>query len=97
MSKFTPGPWRINRHGFETSYLCHEFIEGDSGIAVFGVWHPENHKEQEANARLIAAAPELYEALKDLLDVCHCENNCAPDDMTCATNKARAALAKVEG
>lgn len=32
---------------------------------------------------------DLREALQDLLEVCSCQNGCAPDDMTCATNKAR--------
>jgi hypothetical protein len=38
----------------------------------------------------------LMEALADLLEVCHCTNGCAPDDMSCATNRARAALAELE-
>ena len=45
-------------------------------------------------ARMRNAAPDLYEALRDLVAVCPCQNGCAPDDMTCATMKARAALAK---
>lgn len=32
------------------------------------------------------------EALRGLLAVCSCSNGCPPDDMTCATNAARAAL-----
>lgn len=39
---------------------------------------------------------ELREALKDLLACSPCRNGCDPKDMTCATNKARAALAKSE-
>lgn len=41
-----------------------------------------------------AARAELLEALVELADVSPCQNGCAPDDMTCASNKARAAIAK---
>ena len=34
----------------------------------------------------------LEQALRGLLEVCSCQNGCAPDDMSCATNFARAAL-----
>lgn len=48
------------------------------------------------DARLIAAAPSLLAALKGLLDVSACQNNCAPDDMTCASNVARKAIEEAE-
>lgn len=35
---------------------------------------------------------QLEAALLGLLEVCPCQNGCPPDDMTCATNAARAAL-----
>ena len=38
---------------------------------------------------------ELEEALRGLLEVCSCSNGCAPSDMTCATSRARTALAGV--
>lgn len=56
-TKHTPGPWR--HHG--------ELINSDSReIAVI----PEfSSKQDSANARLIAAAPELLEALEYILSV----------------------------
>jgi len=44
-----------------------------------------DHKAAKSQALLV-------EALQDLLACSRCQNGCAPDDMTCATNKADAAL-----
>jgi len=47
-------------------------------------------------ARIVAnhnAVPKLVEALRAMLECSRCTNGCAPDDMTCATNLADAALA----
>ena len=63
MSKFTSGKWRAGEH----SPLM--------GISIFATGRPfriarlEGYypvEEEEANARLIAAAPEMYELLKDV-------------------------------
>ena len=55
MSKSTPGPWEASSPGMDyivTASDGRKFIVGDA------VYHPEN----EANARLIAAAPDLLKA-----------------------------------
>jgi hypothetical protein len=58
-------------------------------------------EENEADARLIAAAPELLEALKNLLRVeeswCSLNEMCNRGDLDAAMEKARAAIAKAEG
>jgi len=51
-AKFTPGPWRIDPDRQD------EIIDS-SGNCV--IWTAEI---ESANARLIAAAPDMYEALK---------------------------------
>jgi hypothetical protein len=93
--KHTPGPWKINRHGYESLYACHEFVEGDSGIGVCGIWHPESHREQDANARLIAAAPELLEALKQVVAWMDAPGDSAFGDAQLQT--ARDAISKATG
>ena len=64
-AKHTPGPWRAT---MGTSQMS------DPGTTIYhqGRWgvysDADSHGDQEADARLIAAAPELLEALK------HCED-----------------------
>lgn len=85
---FTPGPWRCDYddNGFYYIFSAEEFMS--PYIAATG---GEGHLN-EANARLIAAAPDMYEALKMLADVLNAGER--PD-----VNQykiARAALAKVQ-
>jgi hypothetical protein len=61
---FTPAPWFVERghdeDGAETEtlHICHAGTVCEN-TTVCQVWN-----DAEANARLIAAAPELYEALE---------------------------------
>ena len=49
------------------------------------------------NPQAVAEAiPEIFEALKRFLGSSACKNKCKPNDMTCDTNFARRAIAKVE-
>ncbi len=70
MSKppFTPGPWHAgDNHG------CRQIKAKKSGEHKQGQWYYEvactpglsDDDEDKANARLIAAAPDLYEALRE--------------------------------
>lgn len=80
-SQHTPGPWRI----------------GDAGFTVFGPPKPSALPEtiapvkNRANARLIAAAPDLLAALEALAAL---PNKHRPEEMWEA---ARAAIAKARG
>ncbi|WP_121500071.1 hypothetical protein [Pseudomonas aeruginosa] len=79
MRKHTPGPWGIERlHGEINVISCNERDSAakDIGIVyvlardVGGMIHGEqfdDRSEVEANARLMAAAPELLDALVNLL------------------------------
>jgi hypothetical protein len=69
MSKFTPGPWRINKE----SGIRTPIDSGAKHIAMVSYFHngQENDvsgKEHDANAALISAAPELYEACKLIVE-----------------------------
>ena len=113
--KWTPGPWET-RPGNKSIFVVqpHQFIE--HGIYVAEVskeaWHPMGLEEmgaaRDANAHLIAAAPELYEALA-FVECGFCHNQIGytgpgtqplaeRDWRGCPTcSKARAALAKARG
>lgn len=93
MSAHTPGPWVVWEGHAEVfagpaKSNTPGMIRGTRGIVAncesddFG----ENEDEQEANARLIAAAPDLLEALRCLLS-----------GVPGAEVTARAAIAKAEG
>ena len=81
-TKFTPGPWKAGKNPYMTTVL-----DGHEGKAIYMdepndphhiAWANAENTEGEldietalANATLIAAAPELYEACRF-----HCETRC---------------------
>lgn len=100
--KYTPGPWKAG------------LIGGPSGLrpAIYGEKHGEQiadmsadlipEDENNANARLIAAAPELLEALQALFEHCamthkHWGENSNLKESNAAQEAARAAISKALG
>ena len=63
MSKHTPGPWKYDG-------IKHVFLDDVpfQKIAEINRYLPEFEDESDANARLIATAPQLLEALMMALD-----------------------------
>lgn len=57
--KHTPGPWRCN----ENVYVMNSV--GETICILYSPKTEEDLKNAKNNARLIAAAPEMLEALKD--------------------------------
>lgn len=108
MSNYTPGNWRrstVHPVGFPNH--CHILSElgtknehGISEIQTIAVLPRRfgDHGVREANANLLAASKDMYEALKKLSDVV-CE--LVPQDTTGfllnAINEADNAIAKAEG
>lgn len=97
-TKHTPGPWRYEagRDG-RPPYVIRR-TEG--GFVVVGM----TADRQEADARLIAAAPELLEALQKLLDLQVAKKELEYLDKGIGTKtpnaawlEARAAVAKARG
>lgn len=67
--KGTPGPWETDRNNVHTGQIAtiHCCI-GNDWVEIWSPNWPDTEEKQEANARLIAAAPELLEALRQLRD-----------------------------
>lgn len=64
MTAFTPGPWACK----DTSNHAHDYRLFRPDGSPLPVTAPANdHSEQRANARLIAAAPDMYAALDSIL------------------------------
>ena len=87
MSKFTPGPWFANGRYIGTAK--HMSAIGECRD-VNGNWCDD--VKASANASLIAAAPELLEALQDALCALECCGKVSP-----VATKASAAIAKATG
>ena len=66
-TKFTPGPWSIERSGDGSSLVIHS--DEDNRVCFMATAssdRPTSHAAIRANARLIAAAPTQNQALKRL-------------------------------
>jgi hypothetical protein len=100
-TKHTPGPWVTERDSkFITGNLSYFYVEANDCpvceiSADYITWFNKKEQELEANARLIAAAPEMLEALKAILK----ENDgVCPDCVYASTwDLMEDAVAKAEG
>jgi hypothetical protein len=92
MSKHTPGPWRSDLDKGEWYVVDAEHTIVAELPGAYG-------EAQRANAHLIAAAPELYEALRRISLAEADGLDCARDSMVLerAINIARATIAKAKG
>ncbi|HBP6823498.1 TPA: hypothetical protein L6B08_26940 [Pseudomonas aeruginosa] len=87
MMKHTPGPWHVGGPNKCTIYDKHSQRLANSFEGVMATQRTDS--ECEANARLIAAAPELLEALQVCIQ--QITALCSADDVP---DQARAAIAK---
>ncbi len=105
MSKHTPGPWFINDHPYDNQpeYIlaktgdskddCRDIVNiaiVERNKNVIEGWRSK--EEAIANARLIAAAPEMLEALKTVVRYAQ-----KSGDTSLAIGRAMNAIAKAEG
>ena len=66
-TKFTPGPW------FVTASMESGPVHAGNGDVIVGYCEHNAGRmsaEQWANARLVAAAPEMYDILETLVGIC---------------------------
>lgn len=90
--KFTPGPWSILFND-KTKVVLEK-----SGVAIFVAdtyaGFTKSDSEQEANAALIAAAPELYKELEKHCALCVMRH---PEMEKCKLCETRKVLNKARG
>jgi hypothetical protein len=97
MSKHTPGPWRVGNSFMESGVFSAD------GKTIVALTHgsaryyrrQEQIAEQDANARLIAAAPDLLEALMGLR--LYVDPMMGGEEVDNAIRAANAAIAKATG
>lgn len=106
--KFTPGPWGAVSDEFGWCQRGIGYPDGDDRDHDLCVVQCGDPDELEANAHLIAAAPDLYAALRRLADYAEARargdddavpkrlRNISDSDIADAIFDARAALARVE-
>lgn len=91
----TPGPWELAMSADGCFILF-----GPKGRKLLTIPLDEQDEEKVANARLIAAAPELLEVIREAVDRAEREmakGRKASPGLATWLEKARAALAKVRG
>lgn len=107
-TKWTPGPWEWREHAEREE--THHDIVGPLPIGLnpllrryvvadtMNRHHCVSPEEDHANAHLIAAAPELYEALEDMMGLVGVQISAGHYEECCArVKKAQSALAKARG
>lgn len=62
-TKFTPGPWTVG-----DASECGYYVWDPQGERIVAEAYPDYNQDFEANAALIAAAPEMLEALELMLE-----------------------------
>lgn len=91
----TPGPWTTEGIVPENKMGREVFIIPENNSEDW-IAKMAGHGSSEADARLIAAAPDLLEALKHWQHIWE-ETDVEHDDCTSASDSAKAAIAKAEG
>lgn len=103
--RHTPGPWLQSHRETGPDVYNTQVYTADGEVIATLHWYPREHADgistyREANARLIAGAPELLDALTDILEALRIHapgtalNNRQFTDLGI---KAYAALAKARG
>ncbi|HEM6924058.1 TPA: hypothetical protein U2I32_003611 [Providencia rettgeri] len=95
--KGTPAPWLTDRNNCHSGQIATVHgCENNDWVEIWSTDWPESESVQEANAHLIAAAPELLEALIELTESAK-EAIDGLGDLSNAIDTAKAAIAKALG
>ena len=93
----TPGPWHTRKPEESNGYVWINPIDGCCG-EIATAWPVKTDAEAEANARLIAAAPDLLDALQALYALPEYDGTKVTSTHRISVKeKVRAALSKATG
>lgn len=84
MSGHTPGPWKLQKHGSMGQGVVMYFVNDTTSIGT----------SNEADAKLIASAPDLLDALTRIVAAMDDHNG---DEIVPAVRAAKIAIAKATG
>lgn len=96
-AKHTPGPWLTDRNNVHAGQIAtiHHCLNNDWVEIWTETWCFEDtlldEARQEANARLIAAAPDMAALLREVLPLVDSQGNASQSDAI------RAVLGKIDG
>ena len=91
MNKHTQGPWRLVEDRMNGSLQVY-----GKTLALFECWRRDDAQTEIANTRLVAAAPELLEALQRLIAT-GLDEHTYNQIMSNPNHYANAAIAKATG
>ena len=93
MTRHTLGPWRARKPN--SPYALGNWIVEHADLLIARLFGP-NDAENEANARLVAASPDMLAALEGIRKALHSPNNSLRDRAE-AWDNLDAAIAKARG
>lgn len=99
--RYTPGPWRLFNKNRTVAVMAGDGPRNEV-VSWTGFDASDFPKQVVANARLIAAAPELYETLRAAVETIDIptdpnDGSAHPEWLAPVWQRCRAALAKAEG
>src|SRR4051812_40005483 len=89
---FTPGPWRVAPESFDATQRIIASVDRRYGFIANTL-----HGNDEANAHLIAAAPDLYDSVREFVALYAGLDDAIGGSVKAKLARARAALAKADG
>ena len=94
--KHAPGPWEVSEEWHGDLYID-SYIEGEGDTALAKIVNNVCKTDQaEANARLIAAAPDLLTIVKDLLFEFDEVTDAGQQDLDSVLRQARKVMDRLE-
>lgn len=95
----TPGPWIVGKQSKKLTYRLIDAKNWGSlaKVVVRMEGASENNKQGEANAHLIAAAPDMFRVLELILNSDMAQREEDEGEISTELAHARAAVAKAEG